>query len=256
MTDTPPYLQPFVLGVPRVDRERRGSLDVYRPAKTKDAAEYPVVILVHGGPVPADLRPTPRDWPGFVGYACALTHHGLIAVTVDHRLYDTAAYPIAAADVRGAVEDTRALEGVAAQRVALWFFSGGGLLATEWLADPPPWLRCVALTYPVLASPPGWGVPSGFEPIPALGSVGGLALLLTRVGREQPMIADTVAAFTTAAHAQGASLDIIDVADGQHGFDTLDHTDDSRRAVCQALSWVTSALRPPDTASDSRPSPV
>ena len=81
----------------------------------------------------------------------------MIAVTVDHRLYDTAAYPIAAADVRAAVKDTRALEGVDAQRVALWFFSGGGLLATEWLADPPPWLRCVALTYPVLAPPPGWG---------------------------------------------------------------------------------------------------
>ena len=122
MTDTPPYLQPFVLGVPRVDRERRGSLDVYRPAKTKDAAEYPVVILVHGGPVPADLRPTPRDWPGFVGYACALTHHGLIGVTVDHRLYDTAAYPIAAADVRAAVEDTRALEGVAASGWRCGFF--------------------------------------------------------------------------------------------------------------------------------------
>lgn len=30
----------------------------------------------------------------------------MIAVTVDHRLYDTAAYPIAAADVRAAVEDT------------------------------------------------------------------------------------------------------------------------------------------------------
>lgn len=67
-------------------------------------------------------------------------------------------------------------------------------------------------------------------------------MLLTRVGREQSMIADTVAAFTTAAQAQGVSLDVIEVADGQHGFDTLDHTDDSRRAVCQALSWVTSAL--------------
>jgi acetyl esterase/lipase len=133
--------------------------------------------------------------------------------------------------------------------VALWFFSGGGLLVTEWLADPPPWLRCVALTYPVLAPPPGWGVPRGFELIPALGGVGGLPLLVTRVGGEQPMIAETVAAFITAAQAQGASLDVIDVADGQHGFDTLDHTDDCRRAVCQALSWVANALRRTDRPS-------
>jgi acetyl esterase/lipase len=249
VTDTPPYLQRFVLDVPQVHRERQGSLDIYRPAKINNSVGYPVVILVHGGPVPADLRPTPRDWPGFVGYASAVTQHGSVAVTVDHRLHDTAAYPIAATDVRAAVERARALEGVDPQRVALWFFSGGGLLVTDWLADPPPWLRCIALTYPVLAPPPGWGVPGGFEPIQALPGAGDLPLLLTRVGREQPMIADTVAAFITAAQAQGASLEVIDVANGQHGFDTLDHTDDSRRAVCQALSWVTSTLQPTDRLS-------
>jgi hypothetical protein len=152
----PCLLQPFVLDVTRVDRERQGSLDVSRPTKVNDAAEYPVVIFVHGGPVPADLRPTPRDWPGFIGYACAVVHHGLIAVTVDHRLYDTAACPTAAADVRAAVERARTLEGVDARRVALWFF-------WRWAAGhpvagaPPSWLGCVALTYPVLAPPPGWG---------------------------------------------------------------------------------------------------
>ncbi|MDQ3763817.1 MAG: hypothetical protein M3460_20035 [Actinomycetota bacterium] len=214
MSDAPPYLQPFVLDVPRVDPERQANLDVYRPARTSDGAGRPVVILVHGGPVPADLRPTPRDWPGFVGYASAVTQHGLIAVTLDHRLYDTAAYPIAAADVRVAVEHARALEGVDAERVALWFFSGGGLLVTHWLADPPPWLQCIALTYPILAPLPGWGVPSSFQLIQALPGVGDLPLLLTRVGHEQAEIAETVAAFITAAAAQGASLEVIDVAEG------------------------------------------
>lgn len=244
VTDTPPYLQPFVLDVPRVHPESQANHDVYRPAKTSDGAGRPVVIFVHGGPVPADLRPTPRDWPLFVGYASAVTQHGLIAVTVDHRLHDIAGYPSAAADVRVAVEHARALDGVDAERVALWFFSGGGLLVTDWLADPPSWLRCVALTYPVLAPLPGWGVPSHFQPIQALPGVRDLPLLLTRVGRERAEIAETVAAFVTAAEAQGASLEVIDVADGQHGFDTLDHDDDSRRAVREALSWVTSALQP------------
>ncbi len=109
--------------------------------------------------------------------------------------------------------------------------------------------RTIDTVEAVLAPPPGWGVPSGFEPIPALGGGGGLPLLLTRVGGEQSMIAETVAAFITAAQAQGASLDVIDVTDGQHGFDTLDHTDDCRRAVCQALSWVTNALRRTDRPS-------
>jgi hypothetical protein len=90
-------------------------------------------------------------------------------------------------------------------------------------------------------------MPRGFEPIPALGGVGGLPLRLTRLGREQPMIADTLAAFITAAQAQGASLDIIDVADGQYGFDTLDLASPATRST--RVSWVTSALRPTDEAS-------
>jgi acetyl esterase/lipase len=243
VTDAPPYLQPFVLDVPRVHPARQANHDIYRPATTRDGAARPVVIFVHGGPVPADLRPTPRDWPVFVGYASAVTQQGMIAVMVDHRLHETAAYPAAAADVRVAVEHARALDGVDAQRVALWFFSGGGLLVADWLVNPPSWLRCVALTYPVLAPLPGWEVPSGFQPIQVLAGVGDLPLLLTRVGREQAEIAGTVAAFMAAAPSQGASLEVIDVAGGQHGFDTLDHDDDSRRAVRQALSWMTGALQ-------------
>jgi hypothetical protein len=115
-------------------------------------------------------------------------------------------------------------------------FSGGGLLVTDWLADPPSWLRCVALTYPILAPLPGGGVPADFQPIQALPGVGDLPLLLVRVEREQAAIAETVAAFITAAADYGASFEVIDVVGGQHGFDILDHNDDSRHAVRRALS--------------------
>ena len=40
--------------------------------------------------------------------------------------------------------------------LALWFFSGGGLLLADWLRDPPPWLRCIAASYPLLGPLPGW----------------------------------------------------------------------------------------------------
>ncbi|WP_279581102.1 hypothetical protein [Fodinicola feengrottensis] len=49
-------------------------------------------------------------------------------------------------------------------------------------------------------------------------------------------------AFVAEAHTQGRSLEVIDVPDGRHGFDMLDHDDDSRRAVRAALSWVTRTL--------------
>jgi hypothetical protein len=45
-----------------------------------------------------------------------------------------------------------------------------------------------------------------------------------------------------AAHSCGARLKIIDVPDGRHGFDMLDHTDESREAVSRAFDTVLAAL--------------
>jgi acetyl esterase/lipase len=243
MPQEPAHLRPFVLDVPHVPAERHGDLDVYRPAGG-GSGKRPAVVFVHGGPVPAGSRPTPRDWPVYRGYGSAAAQRGLIAVTVDHRLHDLGSYPAADDDVRSAVSYARSLGDVDGEAVALWFFSGGGLLMAPWLASPPSWLRCVAATYPILAPLPGWDVAEQFQPITALPLAGKLPLLLTRVGRERPSAAGTVAAFVAQAAICGASLQIIDVPDGQHGFDTLDHDEDSRRAVREALSWVQTALRP------------
>jgi dienelactone hydrolase len=200
------------------------------------------VVFVHGGPVPADLRPTPRDWPVFQGYGSLCAERGAIAATIDHRLHDIGSYPLAAADITEAVEAVRADPRVDAGRVALWFFSGGGLLIADWLRTPPDWLRCVAATYPVLAPPSDWD--ARFRPAQAVASAGDLPIVLTQVGLERPPIAATVTAFIDAASACGAHLEIIDVPNGQHGFDALDHTDESRQAVSAALNSVLGHLGP------------
>jgi dienelactone hydrolase len=66
--------------------------------------------------------------------------------------------------------------------------------------------------------------------------------VLTRVGRERPAIAETVDAFTAAARARQARLDVIDVPHGQHAFDMLDHTEESRNAVERAFGTVAAHL--------------
>lgn len=184
-----------------------------------------------------------RARPVYVGYGSLAADCAVVGVTVDHRLHDVADYPVAAGDVAAAVDQARTMEGVDADRVALWFFSGGGLLAADWLAAPPPWLRCIALTYPVLAPLPGWDVDRRFHPADALAGAGKVPILLTRVGRERPEIAAGVDAFIAAARAGGRRLDLIHVRDGQHSFDMLDHTDQSRDAVRQAMTWVTETLQ-------------
>ena len=239
---TPPYLQPFVLPVAEAHRRRDGNLDIYWPADHQ-TEKLPVIVFVHGGPIPAGLRPTPRDWPVYIGYGSLAASRGVVAVTVDHRLYSPAALPAAADDVAAAVEQARTLTGVDPDRVALWFFSGGGLLAADWLAAPPPWLRCIAATYPLLAPLPGPELDTRFRPMVAVRAAGALPILLTRVGRERAEVAATVAAFTAEAELHHVPLTVIDVPDGQHGFDMLDHDESSRAAVSQAMTWVVTALQ-------------
>lgn len=237
----PPYMHPFVVAVEPAERHRQGNIDVHT-ARGPAGVPRPVVVFVHGGPLPAEVEPTPRDWPVFLGYGALAAASGVVGVTLDHRLHSVADYSIAAQDVASAVERARGLEGVDPDRVGLWFFSGGGLLAADWLAAPPSWLRCVAMTYPVLASPAGWDVEARFDPVAAVSTAPKLPIVLTRVGHEYPDFARTQDAFVDAARANGVALEVVEVPGGQHGFDSLDHTEESRVAVAQAMTWVAGAL--------------
>lgn len=165
-------------------------------------------------------------------------------MTVDHRLHDLADYGRAAEDVAEAVELVRADPRVDGERVALWFFSGGGLLSADWLAAPPPWLRCVAATYPVLAPLPNWGLgDSRFRPAVAVRTAGRLPIVVTRVGLERAEIAVTVEEFLAAAEDSGADVEVVDVPLGRHGFEAIDHTEQARHAVDRAVRSVLGHLR-------------
>jgi pimeloyl-ACP methyl ester carboxylesterase len=232
--------RPFLLDVPVRPRERTGRIDLHLPEAD---GPRPAVLFVHGGPVDADARPTPRDSPVLLGYARHAADLGAVGITLDHRLHALTDYGRAAGDLAEAVERARAHPRVDERRIALWFFSGGGLLASDWLAAPPPWLRALALTYPVLAPPPGWEtVPSRFRPVTAVASAGRLPLVLTRAGREHPDFARTVADFLDAARTKGAAVEVVDVPHGRHGFETLDPTEESRAAVRHAMRSVLAHL--------------
>ncbi|MEU3713728.1 dienelactone hydrolase family protein [Streptomyces catenulae] len=244
----PPHLRPFLLDVPEVPHERNETIDLYLPGGD---GPHPAVIVVHGGPVPEGIRPTPRDWPTLTGYARLAASQGAIGVTFDHGLYGLDRYPHAARDVAAAVARVRADPRVDADRIALWFFSGGGLLAADWLSAPPPWLRCVAANYPILAPLPNWGLDGDrFRPAVAVRGAGELPLVVVRAGRDLPEILATVTEFRAAAEAHGAALEIIDVPEGHHGFETADHRSETapetlRTAVRTALDTVLGHLTAP-----------
>ncbi|MFD3532960.1 alpha/beta fold hydrolase [Streptomyces sp. NPDC058664] len=239
--ERPTHLLPFLLDVPEVPRERHGRVDLHLPDADRPR---PAVVFVHGGPVAPDQRPTPRDTPFLLGHGRHAAGLGVVGVTLDHRLHGLADHARAAEDLAEAVALVRAHPRVDGERIALWFFSTGGLLMADWLAAPPPWLRCLAASYPALAPLPGWaGVEPRFRPVDAVGTADGPPVVLTRAGREHPAFAATVEEFLTAAGEKGAAVEIVDVPHGRHGFELVDPTDESRAAVERAMRSVLAHLR-------------
>lgn len=228
------FLKPFVLPVEARTPERHEFLDIYLPDDI--ATPRPAVLVVPGGPLPAEVRPTQRDWPVFQGYALLAASRGAVGAIVDHRLYSPEAYAEGASNVEAALETLRSDPRVDESRLAVWFYSGSGLFSADWFREPPSWLRAVALSYPLLAPFPGWNVEARFDPIAAVAEAGDLPIVLTRVGRENPGMAAAVEAFVTAGAK--ANLEIIDVPNGQHTFDAKDDTDESREAISRAMDLV------------------
>lgn len=232
-----PHEASFVLPTPDVARTTVQGFDLYLPNTTAPA---PAVLLVHGVPYTAEGRPQPSTWPIYQGYGAQLADRGCVAATVDHSP-DGRPDDRSAETLTNAIAALRSHPRVDGGRMALWFFSGSAPLSVAFLQNPPDWLRCVALTYPVLGDSELVTI-RGLHPIEAVAGAGALPIVMTVVGHELPDVAPTQPPFIEAARAARAELKVIEVPDGRHGFDVLDHTDQSRRAVIAALSAVTGSL--------------
>ena len=105
-------------------------MNIYAPADLSGASRAPAVLFVHGGPIPSDFMP-PTQWGVFVSYGELAAASGLVGVTFNHRLFALTDYERSQADVAAAIDYVRnhaAELNVDADRIALWYFSGGGPL--------------------------------------------------------------------------------------------------------------------------------
>lgn len=209
-----------------------GSFDLYLPS---DRTRPPVVVLVHGlFPEPPPV--SPRRTPFFRAYATQLAQRGVAAVMLDHELTNGMQYPAAATTLATTLSAVRSSGQVDGDRLAVWFFSGGGPLAYPLLAAEHDGLRCVALTYPLLPVEdiPGW--PSLAEAVRGLAD---LPVVLTLVEDEMPGL---VAGQQALLAARPPGLTTIDVPAAHHGFDAGPDTEHGRAAVVRALDAVVGHL--------------
>jgi dienelactone hydrolase len=163
---------------------------------------------------------------------------------LEHGFRDPASIDRAVEDVRRCIDDLRRHPRVDPERIAVWAFSAGGVLLGDVLSAQPSWLRAVAATYAVLDV--GEGAPCSSPAPVAVAQARAILvpMLLVRVEHEPDWVAATQDAFLAAARRShtGSGVEVQEVAGAQHGFETIDDTDEARRAIGASVSWLAAHL--------------
>jgi len=237
----------------------RMTMDLYLPARPPSSAaegRAPVVLLIHGGPVPPAVQDRVKNMGVFVSYGELLAASGMAAVAFNHLHHGWHDLAESADNVAAVVAWLRA-EAEALRldpdRLCLWAFSGGGPQLAPPLTAPDPAVRCLVGYYPLLdlridlgpvaaliAEIPA-AVMTRFSPAACLALAPPRPrppLLLARAGRDRPIINDGLDGFVQAALAAGVELELLNHASGQHGFDVLDDDERSRAIIRRTLDFI------------------
>jgi dienelactone hydrolase len=266
MPDNDMYIKPVVYAVPGMDavEVRRDvtyrmlddgtelKMDVYLPPGLATEERRPGVVLIHGGPLPAEAWPTVKDWGVFTSYGRLLAASGLVGVAFNHRYVGLQQIGDSAANIEVALAYARGQAGdfhLDPDRLAVWVFSGGGPFLGPLLIEKPAWVRCLISYYAALdLRPVKDRIPGGladevlqrFSPAACLPARGydGPPILIARAGRDQPWLNATIDDFVHQALAANAPIDVLNHTQGQHGFDILDDDARSRDILSRTLDFV------------------
>ena len=64
-----------------------------------------------------------------------------------------------------------------------------------------------------------------------------------RAGHDAKLLNDNIDAFVAAALAKNGPVSLINYPAGDHGFEILNNTDETRGVIAQSIGWVKSRLR-------------
>lgn len=211
--------------------------DIYMP---EQRGRYPVVFLVSGGGV--------NDWRQaqfYVDMGRMLAAQGFVAVSYDKRFSrELDSVMRASEDTMAVLDFTRKQADkydADASRFCTWHFSGGGRMAGRVLQEDSP-VHCVALTYSILSFGDGDADPK-IAPYSAVVQAKQRAdkfppVLVVRAGSDSQVLNDSIAAFMRESLSRNAPVTLINYPQGDHGFEVLNDTEETRSVLRQSFAWL------------------
>jgi acetyl esterase/lipase len=226
-------------------------LDIYRPGGEPPDGGYPLVMFLHGGPLPADGgRPWPKEWRVFQDYGRLIAANGLAAAVINHRYSGYEGLSRAGSDAleaAGFLREHGQAYGLDGDRLALWAFSGAGMLLSPFLRGEAGDLRSLVAFYPMVDLthvPQALDVFSeeqliALSPIAYVEAISpALPLLLVRAGLDRPGLNRGLDTFVKQALYHNLDLELRNLPAAGHGFDMLESGAAGRAAVRRALDFL------------------
>jgi acetyl esterase/lipase len=230
-------------------------MNVYAPPKLANDARLPVVLFVHGGPIPADMM-VPTQWGLLTSYGELVAASGFVAVTFNHRFLSQNDYSRSQSDVKAAIEYVRSHAKelhVNEDRIAVWIFSSAGSHLSWILRDRPVGLRGAVSFYsildlrPFLPASADAKLTAAVEQLSAAAQVkdhgAGLPIFIARAGLDAPQINQGIDRFVSEALAANLDIEVMNHSHGQHSFDVLDDDDRSREIIAAAVAFLQAQLK-------------
>ena len=234
------------------------TMDVYR-APGDTISRRPALVFVHGGLVAGQSGPAPTEWPTYRSWGRLAAAAGLVGVVFNHRLTTDENVAIASGDVSAAVDYVRSNSGtlgVDPDRLCIAIYSAGGPLASVFMREGKPYVRCLVLFYPFLdlehmrtASPFRSAHPAAhvdslvvrYSPAHLL-TVAPADLppiFLAMAGQDQiPRLNESIERFMRTAIANRVEIDFALHRNGVHGFDQRNHDARTREILERTLAFV------------------
>ena len=232
------------------------ALDAYIPRRLRARERFPVIVFISGAE-------RVRHWRWFITWGQLAAAHRIAGIVPDKR------YPEGLDGIRTGFEDTEKLLaylrtngdrlGIDPQRICLWTFSAGGRLTSVGLNPGAQTVRCLVSFYGVLdLSQEFAGISDErerdsllrrYSPLHALESTvnsGGkvLPLLIARAGKDVPFINSGIDKFAAIALRSNVPLTVMNYPEGDHGFDGLNDTPQSRAIIKASLQFVAENTMP------------
>jgi hypothetical protein len=223
-------------------------MDVYKPAVLDSNTLLPGVVFIHGGPVPSE-HPL-KDSGQYLSWGRLAAASGLVGVTFSHNYYAPELLPQSAANVMDAiafVRDNAARFQLDPQRLCLWTCSGGGPHISFALRDKPDFVRCLVSYYAIMDVRPVEFLVNALseEEVQDYSAVSHLPnnapsfpIFMARAGLDHPGLNETIDNFMAQALAANFDIEVMNHAQGQHGFDILEDDVRSKQIIARTMAFI------------------